>query len=357
MSPCSPCLRGLKVVLIIWGMAKPDRLRVCIVGLGRMGKIHLNHLAEFRDRLSMAAVADSRNETLAEAKARYGVAGYKDFLEMLGLEKPDAVVICTPPASHSSLIAEAASHRVHIFCEKPLALTLEQAVQTARAVDANGVLFQLGFQRRFDRAYVQARQKIRAGLIGDPITFKAVARDAWEPNLEYARPEVSGGLLLDMAIHDFDLARWLMGSEVRRVSTEGNNLLFPQLSTVGDIDNAVVNLTFESGAIGNVEAGRTGTYGYDIRTEVVGTRGAIHIGPIEDSSLVAAGRDGFRRDAISSFEARFIDSYRLELREFTNCIAEGRVPECGIREGILSLQIALAARESLLRRTPVEVEH
>jgi predicted dehydrogenase len=320
-----------------------------------MGRIHLSHLAGFADRVAIVAVADDRSGVLDEVNACYGIAGYKDFQEMLEREKPEALVIATPPASHPALIAEAAARHAHIFCEKPLALTLDEAHRTAEAVNTNGVLFQIGFQRRFDRAYLRAAQKIQAGLIGDLITFKAVARDAWEPNLEYARIEVSGGLLLDMAIHDFDLARWMMGSEVRRVSTEGNNMLFPQLSKAGDIDNAVVNLTFDSGAIGNIEASRTGTYGYDIRTEIVGTRGALFIGPIEDSSHVVAGRDGFRREAIRDFEARFLDSYRLEMSEFIDCVAEGRAPECGLREGILSLQIALAARESLLSRSPVEI--
>ena len=321
-----------------------------------MGQIHLAHLAAFGDRVSIAAVSDARKEVLDGMTTRYGCPGYPDCAEMMEHERPDALVISTPPASHPALITEAAARRAHVFCEKPLALTLDQALQTAQSVNANGVLFQIGFQRRFDRAYRHALEKIRDGLIGDPITFKATSRDAWEPNLEYARAEVSGGLLLDMAIHDFDLARWLMGNEVVRVSTEGNNLLFPQLSTAGDIDNAVVNLAFASGAIGNIEASRTGTYGYDIRTEIVGTRGALYIGPIADDSLVAAGRDGFRRDAIRGFEARFLDSYKREMSEFIDCVAEGRQPECGLREGILSLQIALAARESLRLGAPVRVQ-
>jgi predicted dehydrogenase len=166
---------------------------------------------------------------------------------------------------------------------------------------------------------------------------------------------VSGGLLLDMAIHDFDLARWLMGSEVVRVSTEGNNLLYPQLAQVGDIDNAVVNLTFASGAIGNIEASRTGTYGYDIRTEVVGTLGALYIGGIEESGLVTARRDSFIRASVAGFEERFHDSYERELSVFLDCVRQNRPPECGIPEAFRSLEIALAAAESLRTRNPVTV--
>ncbi|PYV41170.1 MAG: inositol 2-dehydrogenase, partial [Acidobacteria bacterium] len=226
-----------------------------------MGRLHLNHLLELSQRVDLVAVADSLPENLQEISTRWGLPGYEDLALMLDKERPGALVIATPPASHGVLIQQAARRGIHIFCEKPLALTREEALVTARAVADHGVLFQLGFQRRFDRAYRNAHDKIRQGQIGTLLTFKAVARDAWQPNLEYARLEVSGGLLLDMAIHDFDLARWLVGSEVTRVSTEGNNLLYPQLTSVGDIDNAVVNLSFESGVIGNIEASRTGTYG------------------------------------------------------------------------------------------------
>jgi len=336
-------------------LATQNKLRVAVVGLGRMGRLHLNHLLELSQRVDLVAVADSLPENLQEISTRWDLPGYEDLALMLDKERPGALVIATPPASHAVLIQQAAPRGIHIFCEKPLALTREEALVTARAVADHGVLFQLGFQRRFDRAYRNAHDKIRQGQIGTLLTFKAVARDAWQPNLEYARLEVSGGLLLDMAIHDFDLARWLVGSEVTRVSTEGNNLLYPQLTSVGDIDNAVVNLSFESGVIGNIEASRTGTYGYDIRTEVVGTRGALYVGPIEDHSLLTANSEGFRRSAVSGFEERFRESYKREIGEFVDCVLERRAPECGIRDGILSLEIALAARESLRTGSPVAV--
>jgi predicted dehydrogenase len=320
-----------------------------------MGKLHLANLIHMTDRVDTIAACDSRSDARDEIAARYAVSLYDDFGIMIEREKPDAVVIATTPPSHPLLIKEAAGRGIHIFCEKPLALSLEDACQGANAISTAGVLFQIAFQRRFDQSYRKAHERIAAGEIGDPITFKAVARDAGEPSIEFARPEVSGGLLLDMAIHDFDLARWLMKSEVTRVSTEGSNLLYPKLAGVGDIDNAVVNLTFESGAIGNVEASRTGTYGYDIRTEIVGTNGALYIGGIEEPNLVTARRDVFTRDAISGFEVRFRDSYQGELSAFLDCIIKQRPPECGVREGLRSLEIALAATESLRTGTPVTV--
>jgi scyllo-inositol 2-dehydrogenase (NAD+) len=330
-------------------------LRVGVVGLGRMGKLHLANLIRMSDRVGTIAACDSRPGAHDETAGWHGVNLYDDFDRMIEREQPDAVVIATTPPSHPFLISRAAARGIHILCEKPLALSREDAQEVVNAVTGAGVLFQIAFQRRFDRAYQKAHERISGGDIGDPITFKAVARDAGQPNIEYARPEVSGGLLLDMAIHDFDLARWLMGSEVVRVSTEGNNLLYPQLAQVGDIDNAVVNLTFASGAIGNIEASRTGTYGYDIRTEVVGTLGALYIGGIEESGLVTARRDSFIRASVAGFEERFHDSYERELSVFLDCVRQNRPPECGIPEALRSLEIALAAAESLRTRNPVTV--
>lgn len=331
------------------------KLRFCLVGLGRIGNLHLNNLLELSDRLVVAGICDTRAEVLEKEKSRAGIVAYADFSAMLEHEKPEALVIATPAANHPDLIAEAAFRGIHVFCEKPLALSRQEANRAARAVADAGIFFQLGFQRRFDRDYRAAQERIRAGVIGQPITFKAVARDAWEPNLHFARADVSGGLLLDMAIHDFDLARWLMGTEVRRVSTEGSSLLYPQLASVGDIDNAVVNLTFESGAIGNVEASRTGTYGYDIRTEIVGTRGALNVGQLGETNLLAANVERSRSDRPSSFEKRFLDSYKLEIKSFVECILGDRAPECGMRDALLSLEIALAATESLRKRAPVDL--
>lgn len=155
-----------------------------------------------------------------------------------------------------------------------------------------------------------------------------------------------------MTIHDFDLARWLMGTEVVCVSTEGSHLLYPELESVCDSDNAVVNLRFRSGAVGNVEASRTGIYGYDIRTEVVGSKGAVLVGQVEEGSLVAVKRDGLRQSTYSDFEARFVDAYVAELEGFSKCVLGGRAPG---RDGVLSLEVALAARDSLRTTRPAKV--
>jgi len=320
---------------------------VAVVGLGRMGKLHGAEVAARAGRARLVAACDPSPAALADAERRWGVRGFRQLADLFAGVAPDALVIATPARERGPLIAEAAARGIPIFCEKPLALTLEDARLAARAVESRGVLFQIGFQRRFDRAYLAARRQLEEGAIGDPIAFKAVARDAWELDLEYARVDASGGLLVDMAIHDFDLARWLMGSEVERAAAEGTSLLFPELRSVGDLDSAVCNLTFRSGAIGNVEASRTGTYGYDIRTEVVGTRGALYVGAVEDSSVVTASAQGFRRRAVAGFAERFGEAYAAEIGAFLECVASQKEPACGIRDGVASLEIALAARASL----------
>ncbi len=332
------------------------RLRVSVAGFGRIGRLHLRHLLRLAEVVEVLAVCDPRREPREEAGAQFGIKTYADLGEMLTREKPEAVVVTTPSATHGDVIEEAAGRGVHVFCEKPLALTRAEALRAARAIADGRILFQIGFQRRFDRAYREARQIIGDGLIGELLTFKSIGRDTWKPELQAARDEVNGGLLLDMAIHDFDLARWLMGSEVVRVSAEGSHLLYPELESVRDSDNAVVNLRFASGAVGNVEASRTGTYGYDIRTEVVGSKGALFVGQVEEGALVAVGQGGSRQGTYTDFEARFVDAYVAELEDFSHCVLEGRAPECGVRDGVISLEVALAARESLRRGSPVEVE-
>jgi len=331
------------------------RLRIAVAGLGRMGQLHAAQIAALADRAELVSICDPRSEARGEAERRWGVAGYPDLAALLARGAPDALVVATPAAERSPLITEAASRGIPIFCEKPLALTLEDAHAAARAVASRGVLFQIGFQRRFDASYRRARRLLEEGSIGDPIMFKAVARDAWEPTLEYARVDVSGGLFVDMAVHDFDLARWFMSSEVARVSAEGSSLLYPQLPTVGDLDSGVCNLVFRSGALGNVEASRAGTYGYDIRTEIVGTRGSLTVGAVEDASVVAAGPGGFGRRAVSGFAERFHASYGAEIIAFLDCVAAQREPECGIRDGVAALEIALAARQSAETHAPVEL--
>ena len=225
------------------------KLPVGIIGLGRMGQIYARHLAQ-ASGVEIAVISDvvaARAQALADELAvESWTTNYQDLL----LDKSvEAVFVTSSTSTHREVVIAAAEMGKAIFCEKPMALTLEDTDAMISAIDSSGVLFQAGFMRRFDHGYVAAKEQIEAGVIGKPVTFKSIGRDPFCPDLEYARPSVSGGLILDMAIHDFDLGRWLMADEVKRVHTEGGTLAFPQLNSVGDIDNAVVNMHFENGSL------------------------------------------------------------------------------------------------------------
>src|SRR5258708_34484133 len=242
-----------------------------------------------------------------------------------------------------------------IFCEKPLALTLEETWSALDAVTRAQVPLQIGFMRRFDAAYKKAKALIDSGQIGSPVTFKSVGRDPFCPNPLYADPAKSGGLIIDMAIHDFDLARWLMGSEVERVSAEGTTLVCKVLETVGDIDNAVINLRFASGALGNVEVSRNAFYGYDIRTEVLGSEGAVMIGAHQYTPVVLLTRAGAQYDVTPYLMERFGDAYRTQLQHFVDCLHNAQSPAVSGAEALAACEIGVAATLAYQAGRPVSI--
>jgi predicted dehydrogenase len=197
--------------------------------------------------------------------------------------------------------------------------------------------------RRFDAAYQRAKTLIADGLIGYPVTFKSLSRDPFCPPPGYMDPAKNGGLILDMAIHDFDLARWLMGSEVERVAAEGTTLVCKDLESVGDIDNAIVNLRFVSGALGNVEVSRNAFYGYDIRTEVLGSEGAVMIGVHQYTPVVLLTRAGALHDVTPYLVERFGDAYRAQLQHFADCLRNDLLPSVSGVDALAACEIGVAA--------------
>jgi predicted dehydrogenase len=266
---------------------------------------------------------------------------------MLAREDIDAVAVVTPTNTHVEVIKAAAAAGKHIFTEKPLALSVADCDEAIAAVEAAGVKMMVGFMRRFDPSYVMAKQKIDEGAIGEPVMFKAVGRDPWRTSLEFAKRENSGGLIADMGIHDFDLARWLMGSEVSRVSSEGGCLVFPELAEVGDIDNAVVNLRFENGSIGNVDVSRNAIYGYDIRTEIIGSEGSLMIGSLQKTQLLVLTKNNVAHDSISGFGDRFGEAFAMEMRAFVEALEEQRDTAVTAEDARAATAIAVAATRSL----------
>jgi inositol 2-dehydrogenase len=331
------------------------KLPVGVIGLGRMGQIYARHLAASTQAqiVSLSDVVEKRAQELAR---ELDVARWTtDYRELLDNKEIEAVFVTSPTSTHREVVVAATEADKAIFCEKPIALTLEDTDQMIAAIERTGVMFQAGFMRRFDAGYVAARARIEAGAIGKPVTFKSIGRDPFCPDLEYARPSVSGGLILDMAIHDFDLGRWLMADEVRRVYTEGGTLAFPQLNTVGDIDNAIVNMLFEGGALGNVEVSRNAVYGYDIRTEILGTEGGLNIGYYRQTPLLIMTTQGIQYDMVPYIIQRFGDAYRAQTQDFVGRVLAGQEPAVNAHDARAALTIGLAATRSYDQARVVEL--
>jgi len=331
-------------------------IRIGLIGAGRMGKVFAHTLAFNVTEVDLVSIVDTDETTAREAATRYNVPNvFTDYRRMFDEIKLDAVVVTTPTATHLEVIRAATAAGKHIFCEKPLAQTLQGCDEAIAAAQSAGVKLMVGFMRRFDAAYIMAKQKINEGVIGKPVMFKAVGRDPKRTSLEFAKRENSGGLILDMGIHDFDLARWLMGSEVERVYSEGACLVYPELQSVGDIDNAVINLKFTNGAVGNVDVSRNAVYGYDIRTEILGSEGGLMIGRMQMTDTLILTRQGVLHDTVPYFMERFGNAYAEEIRSFVRCILEDREPPVTGLDARAATAIGVAATMSLDEGRPVYV--
>jgi scyllo-inositol 2-dehydrogenase (NAD+) len=322
-------------------------LNIGVIGLGRMGKLYARTLATQVPGIRLYAVTDVSEQTRTAMADEFSVPHTTPSAhELIALPHLDAVVIATPTNTHPELVIAAAQAGRAIFCEKPLALTLKETQAALDAVARAQVPLQVGFMRRFDAAYLKAKTLITEGRIGRPLTFKSIGRDPFCPQREYADPTKSGGLIIDMAIHDFDLARWLMDSEVERVSAEGTLLVCEELKQVNDIDNAVINMRFANGSLGNVEVSRNAFYGYDIRTEVLGSEGAVTIGNHQHTPVVLLTRDGARHDLMPYLMERFGDAYRAQMQHFAHCVRTGQSPSVSGNDALAAFEIGVAATQA-----------
>jgi scyllo-inositol 2-dehydrogenase (NAD+) len=331
-------------------------LKIGVIGLGRMGRLYARMLATQVSGVQLYAVAETGGQTRTQVVDELGLShAFADALELIALPELDAVVIATPTSTHHDLVIAAANAGKAIFCEKPLALTLAENHEVLDAIARAQVPLQVGFMRRFDAAYQRAKKMIADGQIGSPVTFKALSRDPFCPPRGYMDPAKNGGLILDMAIHDFDLARWLMGSEVERVTAEGTVLVCKDLESVGDIDNAVINLRFVNGALGNVEVSRNAFYGYDIRTEVLGSEGAVMVGAHQYTPVVLLTRAGAQYDVTPYLMERFGDAYRTQLQHFVDCLHNAQSPSVSGAEALAACEIGVAATLAYQAGRPVSI--
>ena len=328
-------------------MATPrKKLNVGLVGLGRLGRVYARDLATRIPETRLVAVGDPDPKALAEVAEEYEISSaFAEPEKVLDARGVDAVVIVGPTHTHRGQVIAAAKSGRPIFCEKPPALSLAETREMKQAVEKAGVFFQMGFMRRFDAGYAAAKKRVAAGEIGTPVVFKSSSRDPHRTTLEYANPKSSGGMLLDMGIHDFDLARFFMG-EAKTVQTMAGTLAYPELKTVGDIDNAVVTLEFEDGRLGVVDLSRNGIYGYDIATELLGTAGTLRIGYLRETPLFVMTKNSVAHDTVPYFMERFAGAYTTQLRNFAQNVLEGRPAPVTIDDGMAALRIAIAAHRA-----------
>ena len=331
------------------------KLKIGVVGVGRLGKVYVRDLASRIPETAVAAVADS-DRSLAESIAEeFGVPkAYGSAEDLLADPNVDAVVIVTPTHAHRHNVLAAAAAKKPTFCEKPPALTLDECRAMADAVDKSGTFFQMGFMRRFDPGYASAKEKIAQGAIGRPVVFKSSSRDPFRPSLEYANPASSGGIMVDMGIHDFDLARWFMG-DVDTVSAAGAVLAYPEMASIGDIDNAIATLVFADGRLGVIDLTRNGVYGYDISTELLGDGGTLRVGYLRETPVLTMTKNNVAHDTVPYFMERFERAYTIQLQNFAQNVLHDRVPPVVIKDGIEALRIALAATAAHQTGQPVKV--
>lgn len=329
-------------------------LNIGVVGLGRLGRLYATYFTSRIPGARLYAVSDVMPDAVNSVVAGTGAKGFVHYHDMLTDPALDAVVVMTPTKLHAEVVIAAAAAKKAVFCEKPLSLEIPEAEAMKAAVGKHGVFFQLGFMRRFDRAYLAAKKRIDAGEIGTPVMFKSSSKDQLPPPVEYLRPVNSGGLFIDMGIHDFDLARWYMG-EVATVFSIGNSVAFPEISQVGDVENGMSMLSFTKGGIGSVTLSRIGIYGYGIHTEIVGTKGTIQIGYDRETAILMMTKDTISHDTVPGFYERFEQAYITQLQDFVSNLANGKPAPIVADDGIHAQRIAIAATKSLHSGKPERV--
>lgn len=330
-----------------------EKVGVALLGAGRMGLEHAKNLLSFPN-VKVVVVADPILDAAKKAQVLTRAERVTDDPESAILDSNvEAVIIVTPTNTHAHYIKLSAKSKRAIFCEKPVAIDLKETEEAMKLVEDMNVPFQIGFQRRYDPSYSRAKRLIEEGKLGKLEQFSSLTRDPAPPSIEYLRR--SGGIFVDMAIHDFDIARFLMG-EVEEVLSWGSVLIDPQIGDLGDVDTAVTLLKFKNSGLGVVENSRRAVYGYDIRAEIHGEKGKIVLEDLPKTHLWHHNENGFYGDHYYFFMDRFKEAYYLELEAFFNAITRGEKPLPGPKDAIESLKISLAAKRSFIEKRPVKIE-
>lgn len=330
-------------------------LNVGIIGAGRIGRVHAETLAFRIPEARVAAVTDIRKEAAQAAASAFGIPKVADSAdELLASREVEAVIICSSTDTHADLIMRAAAAGKHIFCEKPVDHSLEKIDSALEAVARAGVKLQIGFNRRFDANFARVRRAVEEGEVGTPHLLHIISRDPAPPPPEYAA--ASGGMFLDMTIHDFDMARFLLGDEVEEIYTAAGVMIDPEIGRAGDVDTALIVLRFRGGAIGAIDNSRKAVYGYDQRVEILGSRGSIATANRYPNEAVVSTATEVRRDLpLNFFMDRYTESFVEELRAFVRAVLGGAEPPVSGLDGRIPVVMAVAARKSFDERRPVRL--
>lgn len=331
------------------------KINLGIIGAGRIGRVHAENLAYRVPNANVLAISDVHLPAAEQCAADFGIPqAYRDHQPVLADDRIDAVLICSSTDTHAQFITEAAQAGKHIFCEKPIALNLADIDRALAAVAAAGVKLQIGFNRRFDPNFKQVRAEIAAGAVGEPHIVRITSRDPAPPPIEYIK--VSGGIFLDMTIHDFDMARFLVDSEIEEVFVAAASLVDPAIGAAGDVDTAIITLKYANGALGAIDNSRQTAYGYDQRVEVFGSKGMVAAENDTPHRAVRSDAEGVHSaKPLYFFLERYTAAYTAEMQSFVDVLLnDAPVPVTGA-DGRAAVAIGLAAKKSWREKRPVKI--
>jgi len=331
------------------------KINAGLIGAGRIGRVHAEHLAYRVPDANLVAVSDIFVEAARKVAADFQIpAAYQDHQRIMEDDSIDAVIICSSTDTHAQMIEEAAAAGKHIFCEKPIDHDLSKIDRVLAAVEQAGVKLQVGFNRRFDPSFQRAREIVAAGEIGEPHILRITSRDPGPPPIEYIK--VSGGIFLDMTIHDFDMARFLIGSEVEEIYATGGVMVDPKIGEAGDIDTAIITLRFKNGVIGTIDNSRKAIYGYDQRVEVFGSGGVVMVSNNTPHTAVVSNAIGVHAPLpLFFFIERYTEAYIAEMKAFIECIQQDTIPPVTGIDGRIPVVMGFAAKKSFNENRPVKL--
>lgn len=331
-------------------------MKIGIIGAGRIGKVHLESVSRYVKGAEVVAMADPfLNAETEEFIKGFGVKKVgRDYKEILADKEIDAVLICSSTDTHAPVSLEAIAAGKHVFCEKPVDHDIQNILKVKKALKGSKVKYQVGFNRRFDHNFAAVRAAVEEGKIGALNVLKICSRDPAAPPVSYIK--VSGGIFLDMTIHDFDMVRFLSGDEVESVYAMGGVLVDKEICKAGDIDTAVITMRLKSGALAVIDNCRRAAYGYDQRAEAFGELGQVAVGNDTCSTAVISNKDGVTAEKpLYFFLERYMQAYVKEVSEFIDCVQKDKPVPVGIEDGLQAVRIGVAAKKSLAEGREVKL--